>query len=78
METRRDVQTDVPGTLDGLITAARQRMEEAGYTPSTRTRYSEVWSALKQFALTVEKTDRFSVDTPTSPPARSTPAPISI
>jgi len=62
METRQDVRTDVPGTLDELITVARRRMEEAGYTLSTRTRYGEVWSALKRFALTVEKTDHFSVD----------------
>jgi len=62
METRQDVRTDVPATLDELIAAARQRMEEAGYTPSTRSRYGEVWSAVKRFALTVEKTDHFSVD----------------
>jgi len=62
METPQDVQTEAPGTLDELIRAARRRMEEAGYTPGTRTRYGEVWSALKRFALTVEKTDHFSVD----------------
>jgi site-specific recombinase XerD len=62
METRQDVRTDVPATLDELIAAARQSMEEAGYTPSTRSRYGEVWSAVKRFALTVEKTDHFSVD----------------
>jgi site-specific recombinase XerD len=62
METRQDVQTDVPATLDELIQAARRRMEEAGYTPSTRARYGEVWSAVKRFALTVEKTEHLSVD----------------
>jgi len=62
METRRYAQAEVPATLDELITAARQRMEAAGYTPSTRTRYGEVWTALKRFALAVEKTHHFSVD----------------
>jgi len=62
METRQDVQADVPATLDELMMAAGQRMEEAGYSPSTRSRYGDVWSAVKRFALRVEKTNHFSVD----------------
>ena len=62
METRQDVQAEVPAALDELIAAAGQRMEEAGYSASTRSRYRDVWLTLKRFALRVEKTDRFSVD----------------
>jgi len=62
METRQDVQPAASATLDELIAAAHQRVKEAGYSPSTRHRYGGVWSAVKRFALEVERTDRFSVD----------------
>jgi len=62
METRQDVHPDAAARLDELIAAAHQRMEEAGYSQSTRSRYGDVWTALKRFALKTEETDHFSVD----------------
>jgi len=49
-------------SLDEVIAAAQRRMEERGYTARTRARYGEVWSSMRRFARTVEKTDQFSVD----------------
>lgn len=62
METRRDVPPEAAARLDELIAAARRRIEEAGYSPSTQSRYQDVWLALQRFALRVEQTDEFSVD----------------
>lgn len=49
-------------SLDEVIAAACRRMEETGYSASTRSRYRDVWSSMKRFALVLEKTDQFSVE----------------
>lgn len=49
-------------SLDEVIVNAQRSMEERGYTAKTRERYGEVWSSVRRFARTVEKTDAFSVD----------------
>ena len=61
METREDVQVDVPATLDELVAAARQQMAETGYAYSSRSQYGSIWKALQRFAREVEGTNQFSV-----------------
>jgi len=57
------VQVEAGGgqAIEELIDQARRRMEETGYSRSSRGDYGRVWEALKRFARDVEKTNQFSV-----------------
>jgi len=62
MERSPDESAKSCQSLAELIAGARRQMEETGYSPSTRSRYGDVWGSLRRFAHKVEKTDRFSVE----------------
>jgi site-specific recombinase XerD len=62
MDNPTEESTKSCESLAELIAGARRQMKEAGYAPSTRRRYGDVWGSLRSFARTVEKTDRFSVE----------------
>lgn len=62
MDNSTEERAQSSESLAELIAGARRQMEEAGYTPSTRRRYGDVWGSLRSFARKVENTDRFSIE----------------